>query len=62
MKKFFAIAVIASAMVACNNSSDSKTSTDTTAVKPDTAVVVPADTTHHVDTTVVKADTSAKKK
>ncbi len=57
MKKVFAIALIAGAMVACNNSGDKKTDNkdtmtmteDTTIVPPnnDTTVVIPpADTTH----------------
>ncbi len=37
MKKVFAIALIATAMVACNNSGDKKTDADTT--KVDTAIV-----------------------
>ena len=52
MKKVFAIALIATAMVACNNSGDKKegegdtTKVDTTVVTPvDTMTVAPADTT-----------------
>lgn len=53
MKKVFAIALIATAMVACNNSSDKKAEGDTTAVDT-TTVVAPADTT-----TPAPADTTA---
>jgi len=48
MKKIFAIALIATAMVACNNSGDKKTEGgDTTVVTPpaDTTTAPPADTT-----------------
>ncbi|MGQ0738395.1 MAG: hypothetical protein ACT4OJ_04980 [Bacteroidota bacterium] len=51
MKKVFAIALIATAMVACNNSGDKKTDADTTKVDtaapvtPDTAAPVAPDTT-----------------
>ena len=62
MKKVFAIALIATAFVACNGSSDKKDDKDTVVVAPadttvvvtpaDTTVVVaPADTTAHADTT-----------
>ena len=59
MKKVFAIALIATAMVACNNSGDKKDETK------DTTVVAPVDTTTApapVDTTAapVPADTTAK--
>jgi hypothetical protein len=57
MKKFFAIAVIATAFVACNNSGEKTEETkDTVTVAPaDTTVVpTPADTT-----VVVPADTTA---
>lgn len=64
MKKVFAIALIATAMVACNNSGDKKEGTDTTATPaPDTTVVTPApaDTTAPApaDTTAA-ADTTKK--
>jgi hypothetical protein len=49
MKKLFAIALIATAMVACNNSGDKKEGTDTT-----TTVVPNADTV----TTVTNTDTT----
>jgi len=54
MKKVFAIALIAGAMVACNNSGDKKADDkdtvkveDTTSIPPsqDTTVVIPTDTT-----------------
>ncbi len=61
MKKVFAIALIATAMVACNNSGDKKEETK------DTTVVAPVDTTTApapapVDTTAAPApaDTTAK--
>ena len=57
MKKVLAIALIAGAMVACNNSGDKKTedkdtvkvdNNDTTKLPPstDTTVVIPVDTTN----------------
>lgn len=56
MKKFFAIAILASVMVACNNSSESKPATDTPAAPAvDTAAKV-ADTA-----APAAADTAAKK-
>jgi hypothetical protein len=62
MKKFLAIAIIAAAFTACNNSGDSSTSKDSTTVTPDTATMVtPAPDTTHVDTSAKKMDTSAKK-
>jgi hypothetical protein len=61
MKKFFAIAVIAVAMAACNNNGESTTGSDTAnAVKPDTTVTT--DTTHAVDTNKMKTDTTPTKK
>ena len=54
MKKVFAIALIATAMVACNNSGDKKETTDTTAAPVDTTVVAPP-----VDTSAAPADTTA---
>ena len=60
MKKVFAIALIATAMVACNNSGDKTEGTDTT-----TTVVPGADTVTTVttsDTTVTApGDTTIKK-
>ena len=64
MKKVFAIALIATAMVACNNSGDKKEGGDTTiAPTTDTTVVAPVDTTTPapVDTTApVAVDTTKK--
>lgn len=65
MKKFLAIAFIAAAFAACNNSSEKKTDgADTTKPAMDTAAPAPApvvDTTKK-DTAVVAApDTAAKK-
>lgn len=66
MKKVFAIALIATAMVACNNSGDKKEGTDTTATPaPDTTTVVaPADTTAPApaDTTAAPAAADTTKK
>jgi len=53
MKKFFAIAILATAFIACNNSGKGKGDKDTTAT--DTTVVTPP-----VDTTTVPVDTTAK--
>ena len=64
MKKVFAIALIATAMVACNNSGDKKEGGDTTtAPTTDTTVVAPVDTTTPapVDTTAPVADDTTKK-
>ena len=41
MKKVFAIALIATAMVACNNSGDKKTENKDTTATQDTTVVAP---------------------
>lgn len=66
MKKFLGILVIAGALVACNNSGESTTSTDSPATITDTtgaSAIPPAtniDTTTIVDTTK-SADTSAHK-
>jgi hypothetical protein len=63
MKKFFAIAIIAASLAACNNSGDKTESKDSTTVTPDTTTMAP-DTTSKmapaIDTTK-KVDTSAKK-
>jgi hypothetical protein len=59
MKKFFAIAAIAVAFVACNNSGKDTKVVDTT-VTHDSPIVVP-DTTHPAMDTTVKADTTAPK-
>lgn len=64
MKKVFAIALIATAMVACNNSSEKKAEGDTTtAPAPDTTTVVAPDTTAPVtpDTTATVAPDTTKK-
>lgn len=65
MKKVFAIALIATAMVACNNSGDKKEGGDTTtAPTPDTTVVAPVpDTAAPVtpDTTATPAPDTTKK-
>ena len=63
MKKLFAIAILTVAFAACNNSSESKSTEDTTAVKADTSTMTtPAPDTTHVDTSASKMkDTSAKK-
>ncbi len=62
MKKFFAIAIIATALAACNNSGESKSTEDTTTVKVDTSSTMTPDTTNKMmDTTKSKMDTSAKK-
>ena len=61
MKKLLAIAIIVTGFVACNNSSESSKTEDSTTVTPDTATMItPAPDTTHVDTTS-KMDTSAKK-
>jgi hypothetical protein len=62
MKKFLAIAIIVTALGACNNSSESSATSDTsTTVTPDTMAPAPAPDTTHVDTSASKMDTSAKK-
>lgn len=63
MKKFFAIAFIAAAMVACNNSSEGeKKVEDTPAVKIDTpAVATPDSPAVKMDSPAVKVDTPAVK-
>jgi hypothetical protein len=56
MKKVFAIALIATAMVACNNSGEKKEGGDSTVTPaPDTTVVTPAPDT----TTPATPDTAA---
>lgn len=67
MKKFFAIAIIAASLAACNNSADSTKTSDTT-VTPDTTTMMAdtsskmsADTSKMSADTTKKADTSAKK-
>jgi hypothetical protein len=71
MKKFFAIAIIAASLAACNNSGESKSSEDTAAVKPDTGAMMAPDTSSKMsdtskmkmapDTSKMKADTGKKK-
>ena len=71
MKKFFAIAIIAASLAACNNSSEGSKTSDTAAAAPDTNTMAPApDTANKMapDTatkmgadTTHKKDTSAKK-
>jgi len=69
MKKFFAIAIIAASLAACNNSGDKTESKDSTTVSPDTTTMAPdttskmsADTTSKMSAdTTKKKDTSAKK-
>jgi len=63
MKKVFAIALIATAMVACNNSGDKKEGGDTTTAPTTDTTVAPVDTTTPapVDTTApVAVDTTKK--
>ena len=62
MKKFLGIIVLAGALVACNDTSDSTTNPDSTTTTPiDTTVVTPLDTTvvTPLDTTKV-GDTTRK--
>ncbi|MBE2231273.1 MAG: hypothetical protein IAE96_11555 [Chitinophagaceae bacterium] len=64
MKKFFAIAILASVMVACNNSSENKPATDTPAAPAvDTPAAPAVDTAAKVADTAAPAaaDTAAKK-
>jgi hypothetical protein len=60
MKKLFAIAIIVTALAACNNSGSSSETKDTTTVAPvdttapammDTSSKMAPDTTHKADTT-----------
>ncbi len=60
MKKVFAIAMIATAMVACNNSGKKGGEGTDTTKAPDTAVVTPPTTTPDTATTTAPADTAAK--
>ncbi len=55
MKKVFAIALIASVLVACNSKGDKKETPDTTTVQPVEPTPTPADTT-----TTPVADSTAK--
>ena len=64
MKKLFAIAIISASLAACNNSGESKSSSDTTTVSPDTTSKMAPDTSANKmmpDTSKTKKDTSAKK-
>jgi hypothetical protein len=61
MKKLFAIAILATAFVACNNSGDKKPSTDSPAVKMDTPAVKMDTPAVKMDTPAVKIDTPAVK-
>lgn len=63
MKKFFAIAVIAVSVVACNNSGKKTESTDTTTQKTDTTTntTPTTDTTQHNMDTTHAADSTAPK-
>jgi len=63
MKKLLLIIAVAG-FVACNNSSESSTATDTAAVKPADTTAVKKDTAaaKPADTTAVKKDTTAAKK
>ena len=58
MKKLFAIAIMVTALAACNNSGSSSETKDTTTVTPDTTSTtmdtsskMAPDTTHKADTT-----------
>jgi hypothetical protein len=60
MKKFFAIAAIAGTLVACNNSSESTTASDSTTVTTDSAVVTPSDSAAiTVDSAAVTVDSAS---
>jgi hypothetical protein len=56
MKKFLGILVIAGALVACNNSGESTTSADTTAVDTTGASAIPPAT--NIDTSSTMVDTT----
>jgi len=58
MKKLLMVISVVG-FVACNNSADSSTATDTTTVKPD-STIVDTTTAPKVDTASVKADTTKK--
>jgi hypothetical protein len=60
MKKFLGVIVIAGALVACNNSGESTTSTDSSTVSTDTTTMnTMSDTTHMAgDTTHMMTDTT----
>lgn len=61
MKKFFAIAFIATAFVACNNSADKKETKDTTVIKVDSPVIKIDSPVIKIDSPAVKVDTPAAK-
>jgi hypothetical protein len=60
MKKFLGILAIAGVLVACNNSSSTTETTDSTKVDSIPAAVTVPDSTK-VDSTVVKTDSTAVK-
>ncbi len=61
MKKFFAIAVIATAFVACNNDAETKETTKDTTVEIPVTPVNPDTTNTMMDTTItVIKDTTTK--
>lgn len=60
MKKFLAIVAIASFAVACNNSSDSKATTDSTATVVDSTIKAVDSTVKVVDSTVKAVDSTVK--
>jgi hypothetical protein len=61
MKKFFAIAIIAVAFAACNNSGEKKEGADTAAAKMDTAAAKMDTAAAKMDTAAAKMDTAATK-
>jgi len=62
MKKLFCVLALAGVFAACNNSTDSTKTEDSTAIKPDTTVVTPPVDTLHVDTSKAKTDTTSPAK
>jgi hypothetical protein len=61
MKKFFAIAIIAASLAACNNSGDKTESKDSTSVSPDTTTMAPDTTSKMAPDTTSKMAPSEKK-
>lgn len=62
MKKFLAVIVIAGALVACNNSSESASSPDTTVAPADSGQNMMMDTSNKMmDTSARMMDTTGKK-
>jgi len=59
MKKLLMVISVVG-FVACNNSADSTTATDTTTVKPDSSATVVDTAALKVDTASTKADTTKK--